>query len=243
MGTSFRDSASFRLAYIGGILTLAGTLFSGPLALLAVSAVQPQPAWSGALVYVSNYHPIQSLTFYFGFLLIIGSVLMIASMYVLDRQSISTLLALIFTAVACGLIGLNYFSQATFVPALIRHYTPALEPTVTVFAVTNPISIFWAIEMWGYGFLGLGTWLASGFFRDRGIERVAKILFVLNGIVSIVGAVWTSIHLEWVLSSVGLVSYAVWNVIYLVLAAVFLAALWRRQWHAEIGNHPLQTES
>lgn len=121
MGTSFGNSANFRVAHIGGILTLAGTLFSGPLAFLAVSAVQPQPAWSGALVYVSNYHPIQLLTFYFGLLLVIGSVLMMASLYVLDRRSISTLLALIFTAVACGLIGFNYFSQATLVPALIRH--------------------------------------------------------------------------------------------------------------------------
>lgn len=107
---------------------------------------------------------------------------------------------------------------------------------ITVFAVTNPVSLFWAIEMWGYGFLGLGTWLASGFFRDRGIERIAKILFVLNGIVSIVGAVWTSIHLEWVLSPSGLASYAAWNALYIALAAVFLAALRQRQRKTETGD-------
>lgn len=229
MQIASKESANFKVAYAGAILTIAGTLFSGPLAFLAVSAVQPQPAWSGASAYVANYHPIQSLTFYFGGLLIVGSIMMVASIHVLHGRGIQTLLALIFTSIAGGLIAFNYFTEATLVPALVRNYVPDLDPIIRLFAVTNPTSLFWVVEMWGYGFLGLGTWLASGFFCGDGIERVAKILFVLNGIVSLAGALWTAIRLEWVLSPAGLASYAVWNVLYLALAVVFLFVVWRRQ--------------
>lgn len=226
---SAEDSATLRMALAGAILTITGTVFSGPLAFLAVSAIQPQPAWSEASVYASNYHPIQSLTFYFGGLLIAGSVMMVASIHVLDGKRSKTLLALVFTSIACGLIAFNYFTEATLVPALVRSYTPALDPVVSIFAVTNPASLFWVIEMWGYGFLGLGTWLASSFFSHGGIERVAKILFVLNGIVSVVGAFGTGVHLEWVLSPAGLTGYAVWNALYLALAIVFLIVILRRR--------------
>lgn len=224
-----KGSVNSRIAYTGASLTVAGTLTSGPLAFLAVSAIQPQPAWSDASVYVSNYHPIQSLTFYFGMLLLVGSVMMMASIHVLDGKNIKSLLALVFTSIACGLIAFNYLTEATFVPALVRHYTPSLDPIVSTFAVTNPSSLFWAIEMWGYGFLGLGTWFACGFFSGGGIESIAKILFVLNGIVSVIGAFWTGIRQEWVLSLAGLVAYAVWNALYLALAIVFLIVILRRR--------------
>jgi hypothetical protein len=103
---------------------LSGLFFAGPLAFLAVSAIQPQPVWAGSRVYVDNFHPIQSVTFYFGFLLVIGSVLIIAYIYYWSR-TFKSLLALVFTTIACGLISFNYFTEATFVPALVRNYTPA----------------------------------------------------------------------------------------------------------------------
>jgi len=113
-----KDFQAFHIAIAGAICTIAGTFFSGPLAFIAVSSIQPQPEWSGAQVYVAHYHPVQSLTFYFGLILLFGSVLMITSIYFLNRKSIKSLLALIFTAIACGLISFNYFIQASLIPAL-----------------------------------------------------------------------------------------------------------------------------
>ena len=89
--------------------------------------------------------------------------------------------------------------------------------------------ITWAIEMWGYGFLGLGTWLTAGFFFDQGIERLTKFLFILNGVLSVIGAIWTSFDLRWVLSVAGLIAFGIWNLLYLVLALAFFLTLKGRQ--------------
>lgn len=210
------------------IVTAVGILFSGPLAFLVVSATHPQPEWSGPAAFVSNYHPIQTVTFYFGFLLVIGSLMIMA--YIHDRsRSLKSLLSLVFTAIAAGLISFNYFTEAAFVPALVRNYTPDLDPVISVFAVTSPFALFWAVEMWGYGFLGLGTLFAVDYFAAGGLERWTRFLFTANGVVSVAGALYTAFHQEWVLSVAGLVSYALWNLLYLALAIAFLLVELRRR--------------
>lgn len=228
-------SGNYRLGIFAGVITFIGTLISGPITFLGVSAIKPQPEWISAQVYVENYHPIQSVTFYFGFLLILGSVMMIAFIHYKQKSS-KSLLAVIFTAIAAGLISFNYSTEATIIPALVRNYSSELDPIIQILAVTNPYSIFWSIEMWGYGFLGLGTLLAMGYFRGQGIEGWAKALFLANGILSIVGALITGIYVEWVLSTVGLVSYALWNVLYMILAILFLLVLKRRA-REKVANH------
>ena len=109
----------------------------------------------------------------------------------------------------------------------MRNHRPALDPVLSLFAVNNPTSIFWAVEMWRYGFLGAGTWLAAGFFGREGLQRVARYLFVGNGAVSIAGALWTAVRMEWVLSTPGLAAYAGWNLLYVALAIVLLLVLRR----------------
>lgn len=154
---------------------------------------------------------------------------MIAAIYFLNDKSIKSLLALIFTTIACGLISFNYFTKATLIPTLIHDYMGALDPIITLFAVTNPPSLFWVIEMRGYGFLGLGTLFASGFFSSHGLEKATKILFITNGFVSLGGALYTSTRLEWVLSKTELASYALWNVLHLFLAIFFLIVILKRR--------------
>jgi hypothetical protein len=223
------NESALRLGLLGAILTVVGTLLSGPFAVLLVAAIQPQPAWESPQVLVANYHRIQSLPFYFGILLMSGSLMMIGSVYLLAVDKGTPLLALLFTSIAAGLIFLNYLTQATFIPALAESYNPALDPVITALSMVNPHSIAWALEMWGYGFLGMGTWLAAGFFANQGIERAAKILFVLNGVLSVIGTLWTSFDLGWVLSTAGLVSYGAWNLLYVILAVVFYIALNKRR--------------
>jgi hypothetical protein len=223
-----QDIGMYQIGIAAAIIMIVGTLYSGPLGLVAVSSIQPQPEWAGAQTYVENYHPIQSLTYFFGLLLLIGTLLMIVSIHFLSNRGIKSLSALIFTSISFGLISLNYLIQAAYVPALVRDYAATLDPLLSLFAVSNPASLFWAIEMWGYGLLGLGTLFASDFFSTQGIEKAAKIVFVANGIVSLLEALYTSARLEWVLSPAGLVSRTVWNVLYLVLAVLFLVVIVRR---------------
>jgi len=218
----------YKLGIIAAVITAVGTLFSGPLAFLAVSSIKPQPAWTSPQAFVENFHPIQSVTFYFGFLLITGSILMIAFIHHQMRDE-KTLLAVIFTAIAGGLIFFNYFTEATFVPSLVKNYKPELDPIIRVFAATNPSSLFWVIEMWGYGFLGMGSIFVVHYFGKSGLEGWTRYLFLLNGILSLIGAFYTSLKLEWVLTTAGLISYALWNLLYLVLAILFLLVLLRRK--------------
>jgi hypothetical protein len=218
----------YKLGIIAALITAVGTLLSGPLAFLAVSSIKPQPAWVSPQVFVENFHPIQSVTFYFGFLLMGGSILMIAFIHH-QKKDEKTLLALVFTAIAGGLIFFNYFTEATFMPALARNYTPDLDPIIRVFAAANPSSLFWAIEMWGYGFLGLGSILVIHYFSKDGLEGWTRIMFLINGIISIIGAFYTSLDLEWVLTTAGLISYGLWNLLYFALAVMFLFVLLQRR--------------
>jgi hypothetical protein len=222
-------SSDVRIGMTGAIMTTVGTLLSGPLSILVISLVKTQPEWVDPSVFVENYHRIQSLTFYFGFLLIAGSILMLVSIYQLSEDKGSPLVGLVFTAIAAGLIFFNYLTQTTFIPALVAEYTPAAAPIIAALSMSNPTSIAWAIEMWGYGFPGIGTWLAAGFFSGPGVERTAKFVFILNGVLSVIGALWTALDLGWVLSVAGLIAFGLWNLLYVVLAIVFLLVLRRRQ--------------
>jgi len=221
--------SAYRIGALGAILTAAGTLASGPLALAVVALVQPQPLWAGAGVFVENFHRIQTLPFYFGFVLLAGSILMLVSICALSKGRPASLAALVFMAIGAALIFLNYLTQTTFIPAIVDSYTPESGPVVAAVSMSNPGALAWAVEMWGYGFMGLGTWLAAGFFGAGGLERAARTLFILNGIASVSGALVVSFDLEGVFSLPGLIGYGLWNVLYVALAVVFHRVLQRRR--------------
>lgn len=213
----------------GAILTAVGILTSGPLALLVVAIVRPQPSWDGAATFVNSFHRIQALPFYFGFLLVLGSILMLVSICVLSRQRARALAALVFMSIGAAFAIGNYVAQTTFIPAVVDRYTADLAPIVAAFSMANPSSLAWSLEMWGYGLMGLGTWIAAGFFGASRLERIARALFILNGVVSILGALIISVDLSGVFSFAGLFGYGLWNVIYLALALVFYRVLKMRR--------------
>ena len=238
-----RDSSTeqgyYRIGLIGAVLAAAGIVLSGPVAMFAVSLVHPQPAWESASVFAANYHWIQSLTFYFGMILVVGSVQMLAAIYLLHRHG-SALLALVIGSIAAGLIFFNYFTQVIFVPGLVREYSSIYDPLITALTMSNPLALSWALEMGGYGLLGLATWLAAGFFKRDGLEKAANRVFILNGILSLAGALWTSIQPGWVLTLPGLIAFATWNMLYFALAILVYTVLKRRM---EITIVPLTDDS
>jgi hypothetical protein len=219
----------YRIGMCGAILSAIGILTSGPLAVLVAALVHPQPPWNGPATFVDNFHRIQTLPFYFGFLLLSGSILMLVSIYLLSKRRAAALAALIFMSIGAAFPILNYMAQITFIPAIVNNYEPEFGPIISILSMSNPIALTWAIEMWGYGLMGLGTWLAAGFFATSRLERAAKTLFVLNGIVSVLGALAVSIDLSGVFSIAGLVGYGAWNVLYFALAIVFYRVLQKRR--------------
>jgi len=225
---SIRTDA-YKIGAVGAILSAIGVVASGPLAILVVALVQPQPMWDGPTVFVENFHRIQTLPFYFGFLLVVGSILMLVAIYLLSRHRAEALAALVLMSIGAAFAISNYVIQTTFVPAIVNSYSPDFGAVVSSVSMSNPGSLTWAVEMWGYGFMGLGTWLAAGFFRRSRLEKTGKFLFLLNGIVSVLGALLISIDLSGVFSIAGLVGYGIWNILFLFLAVVFYRVLRQRR--------------
>jgi len=210
------------------VVTLAGIVLSGPVSLALVAALHPQPAWSGPDAFVRAYHPIQTLPYFTGFLLVGGSLYMIAALQTLAGEALRAraTAALGFAAAFAALIFFNYVVQTTFVPALVAHRAPESAPLIAALSLSNPRALGWALEMWGYGVLGVATWLVAPVLADHGrAGRAAAALFVANGPVSIVGALLTALRPGWVMTPAGLAMFAGWNLLMIVMVALVIAAL------------------
>lgn len=226
MKENSNDSMKYTFGIVGAILILIGTIFPS---LFAVVLQPKQPPWESAAVFVEHYYVIQSLPFYFGFFLIGGSLMLLVAVYLLAASPSSPLLGLIFGSVGSAIVGINYILQTTYIPVVVAGYIPGQAVLIEAFSMGNPTSLAWALEMWGYGFIGLGTLFAASFFRTSGIERFAKVLFIINGIVSLIGAVWTAVDLGWVLTPPGYISFGLWNLLYFVLAVVTIRVFLQRK--------------
>lgn len=212
------------LISLGSLIALAGYVLSGPVAFIIVQAVKPQPRWSSAPIFAEHYHAIQDLPYYFGFLLIGGMLMVSVAHYLNFKESenfltkFHLLVALGWTVVFCASISFNYICQTTFVRNLALHYKPEHDFAIATFSMANPLSFCWANEMWGYGFLGISTLLTAGYYTER--NKFIKGLMIANGIVSICSVIWTIIDINWVMTTVGLICYFIWNVLMIVMMAM-----------------------
>jgi hypothetical protein len=205
-----RGLAACRLGTAGAVAALVGVVLSGPLALLVVNATHPQPPWLDAATFARSYHPVQALPFVAGFLLVGGLVLLVASLHALApaaRRPITSV-AMLLAGVFASLVFLNYVVQSTFLPHLARHRSPADDPLIGALAMANPTSLAWALEMWGYGLLGVATWLVAPVLREGRLEQAASAALVVNGPASVLPAVLTAIAPGWELTTPGIASLA-----------------------------------
>ncbi len=213
--------APFSVLRVGLAAMAAGSLLSGPVALLVVGAIHPQPPWRTAEEFARNYHPLQLLPFVLGLVLVSGCLATIAGLHQLADASrkARTTLALLFAAGFGALIFSNYVLQLTFVPLLARSYVPENGPLLAALSMSNPSSLAWGLEMSGYALFGVATWLCSAVFaRDSALSRAAAWCFVVNGPLSIAGAVGTALDREWLLAPGGLAAFAAWNLLVLVMS-------------------------
>lgn len=209
-----------KLISLGSLIALTGYITSGPVGFLIVRAVKPQPAWTSPSVFAANYHIIQDLPFYFGFLLI-GGMLMLAVGHYLSykdnnpKTKFHLLVALGWTIVFFALISFNYISQTTFVRHLALNYKGEFDPAISTFSMANPLSFCWANEIWGYGFLGVATWLMAGYYSGR--NNLIRSLLIANGVVSVATVGVTVGDMNWLMTPVGLGAYFIWNVLMMAL--------------------------
>lgn len=211
-----------RLLSISAVITIIGILFSGPVGVLITSMLHPQPVWQGAEIFAGNYHPVQILPFVFGFIMLLGFVLFISAAIRLANTEIKKTygtMAVIFASAYVITIGMNYIIQAAYIPAIIAEN----KELAGLLTMANPSSFSWILEMFGYGFLGASGWLVAPLFEGNTKTNSIRYLLILNGIVSVVGAIITAVDVEWVLSTSGIISYVAWNLlIIIIMILVFL---------------------
>jgi hypothetical protein len=219
-----------RLGGYGAISTMVGIVLSGPVAIVALNATFPQPAWVDAKTFVDNYHPSQALPYFGGFFLVGGYLVLGASLHALarDEDRPRASLALSFTTIYAALVFFNYVAQTTFIPALAQRYTADDASIVATFSMVNPKSLAWGLEMWGYGLLGVASWLFAVVFSGTRLERITAATFVANAIVSVATAFLTAIFPGWVMTPIGLGGFVIWNLLAFAMSALTFVALRRR---------------
>ena len=235
-----RKVAVYRFGVGACLCILAGSILSGPGAMLLVALTHPQPDWRNARLFSSEFHAIQTVPYFLGLILVGGFVALLSSLHAAAPQALKarTASGLVFCSVGAALIFQNYVLQTTFVPALARNFAAEDAPLIAALSMSNPSSFAWGLEMWGYGFIGVATWLSSPVFSEPGLERACAWAFVANGFTSIAGGGWTAISPGWVMTAPGLVAFSVWNGLVVVLVALTLLAL-RRRAHQELAHAPL----
>jgi hypothetical protein len=87
--------------------------------------------------------------------------------------------------------------------------------------------------------LGVATWLIAPVLVDHGrAGRTAAALFVANGPVSIIGALWTALRPGWVMTPIGLGMFAGWNLLMLVMVALVIVAFRARAHDLRVSSKP-----
>ena len=197
-----------------GLLVLVGAVLSGPVAVLVVAQVSPQPPWTGVSAFADNYHPVQVLPYLLGYILLGGFAFFSASCHALAAAPLRprTSAALVFTGIYAALVFTNYTIQLGFIPRVLKD-RPAY---LSVLTMANPESFAWFLEMFGYAAMGVATWLLAPAFGGSHRADVIRYLLIANGVLSIVGAACTALFDRWVLSAAGLVSFVGWNLLIVV---------------------------
>ncbi|MEW6508895.1 MAG: hypothetical protein AB1432_14235 [Bacteroidota bacterium] len=218
-------NANQKLLLASAIITITGIILSGPIGIL-IAQIKPQPAWQGEIVFIANYHYVQTVPYLFGFLLILGFTLFMSASFRLAStgyQKILRIAANIFTAVYVAMIGLNYAIQTALVPALI-YKNPSFAG---LFTMANPQSVGWILEMFGYGFLGIAAILIAPVF-NKGIRmNLIRYLLTANGVISILGAAATTLGTNWLMEWPGIVSVVVWNLLILVIMVLVIVDIYK----------------
>ena len=131
------------------------------------------------------------------------------------RKKFHLLVALGWTIAFFTLISFNYICQTTFVHNFSLHYKPEYDSAISAFSMSNPMSLCWAMEMWGYALLGIATILMSEYYTGK--NNFIRSLLIINGIGSVLGAIWLIFDVSWVMTTMGMIAYVVWNALMIVL--------------------------
>jgi len=221
-------------------LNIFGIFFSGLFFPVLSSIVCPQPLWQGSVLFIKSFHPLQTATFFCGYFLVIGSLLTFIVLYKMADidKKIWALSAMSVNLIFTAIVFLNYILQTTYVPYLANNNPIESSTLLPAFCMANPGSFAWALEMYGWGGIGLSFLFMAAVFGKNQYEKLLKTLFIANGISSILAAFATSIDMKWLFSSAGFASLIIWNSLVLAIDIVLLKYFKSRIESGTLANNP-----
>lgn len=205
-------------------LNIFGIIFSGLVFPVLSTIFYPQPLWQDAQLFINSFHPLQTATFFCGYFLVIGSLMTFITLYlsVEEHKRVYSLTGLVVNVVFTAVVFLNYIIQTTYVPYLATNNPPETSQVLAVFSMANPGSFAWALEMYGWGGIGLSFIFMAYVFGRSKREKLLKILFIINGISSCSTAIITSIDMTWLFTPAGFASLIVWNSLVFVIDIILI---------------------
>lgn len=205
-------------------LNILGIILSGLLFPILSTMFFPQPQWVSPELFIKSFHPIQTATFFCGYFLITGSLLTFISLYLKcdDNKKVFMFSALLINVIFSVIVFLNYIIQTTYIPYLAMNNPVETNTILPALTMSKAGSLAWALEMYGWGGIGLSFIMASPIFGNTKIETYLKYLFIINGICSVSAAIMTSINMNWIFSFAGFASLIIWNVLVLIIDILLL---------------------
>jgi len=99
--TAAGQARIIRWGVTGSVVVIAGILVSGPLMVLLVEVIHPQPKWVDAATWAANFHRVQLLPYHGGIPLIAGCVMQLTALHALagEEKRPRTAAGLIFAGV------------------------------------------------------------------------------------------------------------------------------------------------
>jgi hypothetical protein len=163
-----RSSAVERLGFWASIASAVTSAGFGVGIVITLVAFKQQ-TWTGDIgAYARSYDPHQmELTVVPSILLAPAFLGLVAAVHQItpSERRIWTLLAGMFAVLYAGLVGINYFLQLTVVR---QNLSAGVTEGMSLFAMGNPVSLFWALEILGYFCQGVAAaLLAIGFTGGR----------------------------------------------------------------------------
>ena len=155
----------------------------------------------------------------FGFLLVPIFISLMVCLHYNSRgdMKLFSMLGVIFACMYGVLISFNYYLQLT----LMQDNSSKLE----LFVMSNPNSMMWVIEVLGYFFMGLATLVVFPIFGSTLLERIIKLIFILNGLLGIGGLIGYANGLSMNIAMIGLMC---WNII-MPIAAILMIFYFKKQ--------------
>ncbi len=201
-----------------------GILFSGLIFPVLAAVLHPQPPWQNPQLFIQSFHWLQTATFFCGYFLITGSLLTFVTLYFLAEKEckIWALSGLALNVIFSVVVFLNYIIQTTYVPYLVQNHSSEADFILAAFSMANPGSFAWALEMWGWGGIGLSFIFMAFIFKNQKREQTLRRLFFINGVCSIASAILTSINMNWIFSPAGFAALIIWNLLVLVIDIILL---------------------